>query len=101
MVTDLQSAWLILWHCAHARANCLLRVVEPQSVAAYTRAHDESVWICMCALLNINITWEKDIRSCANFRWCWAEWEERHTDKCLGILGKLGKLFAHDVRQTP
>ena len=49
MVTDLQSAWLILLHCASGRANYLLRVVEPQSVAAYARAHDEGVWTCMCA----------------------------------------------------
>ena len=66
MVTDLQSAWLILLHCASARANYLLRVVEPQSVAAFARAHDEGVWTCMCALLNINTTQEEDIRSCAN-----------------------------------
>ena len=83
MVTDLQSAWLILLHCASARANHLLRV------AAYARAHDEGVWTCMCALLNINTTQEEDIRSCANL------------PKCLGVLGKLGRLFAHDVRQTP
>ena len=55
MVTDLQSAWLILLHCASARANYLFRVVEPQSVAV-ARAHDEGVWTCMCALLNINPT---------------------------------------------
>ena len=35
LVADLQSAWLILLHCASAKANYLLRVVEPQSVAAY------------------------------------------------------------------
>ena len=66
MVTDLQSAWLILSHCASVKANYLLRVVEPQFVAAYARAHDEGVWTCMCALLDINITDEEDIRSCAN-----------------------------------
>ena len=66
MITDLQSAWLILLHCASARANYLLRVVEPQSVVAYARTHDDVVWTCMCALLNINTTQEEDIRSCAN-----------------------------------
>ena len=65
MVIDLQSGWLILLHCASAKANFLLRV-EPQSVAAYARTHDEGVWTCMCAFLNINITQEEDIRSCAN-----------------------------------
>ena len=63
-VTDLQSAWSTLLHCVSARANYLLRVVEPQSVAAHARAHDEGVW-SMCALLNINITQEEDIR-CTN-----------------------------------
>ena len=39
---DLQSAWLILSHCASARANYLLRVVEPQAVADYARTHDDN-----------------------------------------------------------
>ena len=34
LVGDLQSARLILLHCAAARANYLLRVVEPQSVSS-------------------------------------------------------------------
>ena len=71
-------------------------------MAAYARAHDEGVWICMCALLNINVTQAEDIRSCANPAGVgWSGPQERRTDKCLGVLGKLGRLFAHDVRQTP
>ena len=34
-VQDSQSAWLLLVHCASARANYLLRVVTPESVAWY------------------------------------------------------------------
>ena len=49
LVADLQSSWLILLHCASAKANYLLRVVEPQSVAAYDRA---GIWACLCTLLH-------------------------------------------------
>ena len=41
LLGDLQSAWLILLHCAAAWANYLLRVAEPQDVATSARAHDE------------------------------------------------------------
>ena len=37
MVEDVQSAWLLLVHCASARANCVARVVEPQMAAAFCR----------------------------------------------------------------
>ena len=47
-VRDLQSAWLLLLHCATARANCILRVVEPQAVAEYARLHDNGTWNCLC-----------------------------------------------------
>ena len=66
LVPDLQSAWLILLHCAAAKANYLLRVVEPQSVAAYARAHDEGIWSCLCALLDISPIQEDSVRSCGN-----------------------------------
>ena len=102
LVGDLQSAWLILLHCAAARANYLLRVVEPQSVAAYARAHDEGIWSCLCTLLNISPLQDEIIRS----------WEsaigdgragppQRCTGECLGLLGKLGRLLAHDLCQNP
>ena len=37
---DLQAAWLLLVHCANARANYLLRVVPPDLVAGFAQAHD-------------------------------------------------------------
>ena len=90
-VTDLQSAWLIILHCASARANYLLRVVELVSVAAYASAHDECVWTCMYTHLNINPTQDEDIRSCANLPlMCWTSGPQvRCTDNCLCVLGKL------------
>ena len=66
LVPDLQSAWLILLHCAGARANYFLRVVDPQSVAAYARAHDEGIWSCLCALLDIGPIQDESVRSCGN-----------------------------------
>ena len=65
-LSDLQSAWLILLHCASARANYLLRVVEPQAVAEYARTHDDNIWGCLCLLLNVNPGQREDIRSSAN-----------------------------------
>ena len=58
---DLQSAWLIFLHCASARANHLLRVVEPQAVAGI-----DNIWGCLCLLLNVNPGQREDIRSSAN-----------------------------------
>ena len=66
LMSDLQSAWLILLHCASARANYLLRVVEPQAVAEYARTHDDNIWGCLCLLLNVNPGQREDIRSSAN-----------------------------------
>ena len=66
LVSDLQSAWLILLPCASARANYLLRVVEPQAVAEYARSHDDNIWGCLCHLLNVDSDQREDIRSSAN-----------------------------------
>ena len=102
MVTDLQSAWLILLHCASARANHLLRVLEPQSVAACARAHDEGV-------LDFHVRPPEHQHQARRRHQELCESavgvgrsgpQERHT--VSRVLGKLGRLFfAHDVRQTP
>ena len=52
-VPDVQSAWLLLLHCASARANYLLRVVRPEWVDQFALSHDESVWSCLCTILRI------------------------------------------------
>ena len=49
---DVQSAWLILLHCASARANYLLRVVRPELVRHFAESHD-GLWRCLCQILDI------------------------------------------------
>ena len=52
-VQDVQSAWLILIHCAAARANYLLRVVRPALVRRFAENHDAGLWRCLCQILHI------------------------------------------------
>ena len=52
-VPDVQSAWLLLLHCASARANYLLRVVSPEQVQEFAGNHDTRLWACLCAILGI------------------------------------------------
>ena len=44
-VPDVQSAWLLLLHCASARANNQLRVVRPE-VKSFAESHDQGLWRC-------------------------------------------------------
>ena len=97
-VPDLQSAWLLLLRCALARANYLLRVVEPQAVAEYARSHDDGIWQCLCTILHISPDLSPDTRSAANLPLvhggvglrsacrvsvaaCWASWAD-----CLPMM---------------
>ena len=50
-VKDLQSAWLLLLHCALARANYQLRSVDPASTGEFSEAHDQGIWQCLCNIL--------------------------------------------------
>ena len=54
LVADLQASWLLLLHCASARANDLTRVVESGAVAQYASRHDEGLWNCLCAILKVD-----------------------------------------------
>ena len=45
-VPDIQAAGLLLLHCAAARANYQLRVLRPDVVLSFARAHDAGVWQC-------------------------------------------------------
>ena len=89
LVADLQSSWSILLHCASAKANYLLRVVEPQTVAAYPRAHDDGIWACLCTLLHVNPSQNENIRSGANLPLVLAEWASR-TPLSL-LVGQVGQ----------
>ena len=52
-VPDVQSAWLLLLHCAQARANFLLRGVQPSLSAPFAARHDNNLWHCLCEILNL------------------------------------------------
>ena len=39
--SSVQSAWLLLLHCASVRACCLTRVVRPSAVGDFTETHDK------------------------------------------------------------
>ena len=66
LVGDLQSAWLLLLHCASARANYQIRSVTPEGVEAYARAHDDGIWQCFSELLKMDPTAGDNGREIAN-----------------------------------
>ena len=51
-VPDVQSAWLLLFHCAQARANFLLRGVQPSLLAPFAPKQDHNLCHCLCEILN-------------------------------------------------
>ena len=55
MVHDMQSAWLILLHCAAARANFLLLVVSPDLVEHFAHNHDHQIWECLARILDVDL----------------------------------------------
>ena len=65
-VKDLQCAWLLLLHCASARANYQLRAVSPTSTAQFAQVHDVSVWQCLCTMLWIEPTQTANVRDIAS-----------------------------------
>ena len=50
---NLQSGWLLLLHCAAARANYFVRVLRPDVVQPFAVSHDTNVWQCLCNILGI------------------------------------------------
>ena len=53
-MTDVQSAWSLLLHCASARANYILRVVRPDLVRAFAAQHEHGIWQCCCEILGVS-----------------------------------------------
>ena len=51
MDPDVQLSWLLLLHCASARANYMTRVVEPGSARSFCEAHDVGIWQCLEEIL--------------------------------------------------
>ena len=54
LLENTQAAWLLLVHCAGARANYIARVVEPGTAEDFCRAHDERLWRCLCAIMQVS-----------------------------------------------
>ena len=65
-VKDLQSAWLLLFHCVSARANYQIPFVDPVSTAEFAEAHEDGVWHCGCDLLQIEPTQAASVRDIAS-----------------------------------
>ena len=55
LVRDVQSTWLLLLHCAQARANFLLRAVRPEAVEEFATRHDRGLWWCLAQILGVNL----------------------------------------------
>ena len=53
-VTDVQSAWSLLLHCASARANYILRVARPDLVREIAAEHDQGIWQCCYEILGVS-----------------------------------------------
>ena len=109
---DLQSAWLILMHCASARANYLLRVVDRVQVQQFAQAHDERLMQCLCQLLEERSKFacspgRTGLRSASRTRmagfWGWADClpmiEARHPEVATQVIAQLeGHPHGHSLR---
>ena len=65
-VEDTQAAWLLLVHCAAARANYIARVVAPLAAEQFCNTHDMGLWRCLCSILQIPMEQEADVRGAAS-----------------------------------
>ena len=53
-LSDVQSAWALLLHCANARATYLLRVVRLEMVHRFAEGHDHGLWRCLSTILGLH-----------------------------------------------
>ena len=90
---DLQSAWSLLLHCASARANYFLRVVPPELGEEFARAHDSSLWACLCTMMGISeVDCEATAREAASLPLALGgpRSQKRQQNPPFGVLGQLG-----------
>ena len=74
IVPDVQSAWLLLLHCASTRANYMLRVVRPEWALDFAQAHDQEVWECLCSILAVSVGESQSHECPPRFQWHWEVW---------------------------
>ena len=103
-VPDVQCAWLLLLHCASARANYLLRVVRPVWVQSFACAHDQNMWKCLRAILRIPVgSCEEQARSTATLPLSLGGLGLRSAQRtCVAAhWGQLGRCTSNDSGATP
>ena len=54
LVPNVQVAWLLILFCAGARANFLLRTVQPELTQDFASHHDEQLARCLRRVLHID-----------------------------------------------
>ena len=55
LVKDVQSAWLLLLHCASVRACFQIRVVRPSAASQFAESHNGTLWQCLSNILQIDL----------------------------------------------
>ena len=53
LVTDTQSAWVLLTYCANARANYYTRCSAPDLTQAFAKNHDDVLWNCFLGIIGL------------------------------------------------
>ena len=101
---DVQSACLLLAHCAAARANYSLRCVEPQDVEPFARTHGFQMRQCLSSTLQVNLEeadqeTQDSVTLPLSLGGIGAQ--ECSTDEQGCLLGQLGRLLGHDQRTAP
>ena len=66
LLQDVQASWLLLVHCAAARANYMTRVVEPGATQEFSTRNDAALWNCLCQIMQIPTTQLDDVRETAS-----------------------------------
>ena len=101
-VRDLQSAWLLLLHCASARADCNLRAVDPGSSVDFARAHDDDIWQCTCDILHVDPTQARSVKDVASLPLVLGGLGLRSAEQVrVPVLGELGRLHPDHPRSSP
>ena len=91
---DVHSAWLLLLHCAQARANYMLRMIPPEAVREFARRYDAELFQCVGHIL------QQDLSHCGGG---WTPIDpgriglaQCRTSACPSVLGELGRLPPDD-----
>ena len=53
-VSDVQTAWLLLFFCEATRANCWIRTVSPRFSGGFAQEHDQAVMQCLGRIMHVD-----------------------------------------------